>query len=499
MSAFADDWAELDRVLGEMASSGNVEVREDGEWLAELAGLHCELHRKGGNSLVHLWSEERNLTRRVLRVKEHSQDHIILEVQRFGRAKPGRLEFLRTDSARPAGRITREQFRARLERILSERFPDATVDSLSAAPDLEHSFSGLYVRGRMHEGSRAWALLAVSAAEDAAAIEGILAFGLLWLDWTRSRAERRSIEGLRLIVPEGTSRYLRERVLALSSGARTEVFELDEPSGRMQKVDAADAGNLQSSLVPRREFESVLAAWRDAVSRVRGIVPGAASAIEARVPAGTREVALCFRGLEFARWTQDGLFFGLGDARKRLSEETEEALERLLRRLELQRSPLAEETNHPLYRAAPERWLETQVLEDPTRLDAQLVPGQLYSQVPALSAGDRGVLDLLGVTRRGRLVVIELKASEDIQMPIQAVDYWLRVRRHQREGDFQRNGYFSGVEIDPQPPLVWLVAPGLRFHPATDTLLKYLAPEIHVTRIGLAENWRRGLKIIFRQ
>jgi hypothetical protein len=109
------------------------------------------------------------------------------------------------------------------------------------------------------------------------------------------------------------------------------------------------------------------------------------------------------------------------------------------------------------------------------------------------------VLDLLSVTHQGRLVVIELKASEDLRLPVQAVDYWLRVRRHQREADFQRDGYFPGVVIDPQPPLVWLVSPGLRFHSATDTLLKYLSPEIRVTRIGLAENWRRGLKIIFRQ
>jgi len=499
MTASADDWAELDRALGELASSGSVEVHEDGEWLAELTGLHCELHRQGMNSLVHLWSDEKNLTRRVLRVKERSPDHIILEVQRFGRAKPGRLEFLRTDSPRPAGRITREQFRARLERILAERFPDATVDSLSAAPDLEHSFSGLYVRGRMHEGSRSWALIAVSAGEDAATVEGILAFGLLWLDWTRNRAERRAVEGLRVLVPEGTSRYLRERGLALSSAARTEIFEFSEPDGRMRRVDPADAGNLGSWLVPRRDIESILRSARDSIARVRAIVPATAGAIEARVPAGTREVVLCFRGLEFARWKQEGLYFGLGDARQRLSEETEDALECLIRQLDLRRSPLAEEPNHPLYRAAPERWLDTIVQEDSTRLDAQLDPGHLYSQVPALAAGDRGVLDLLGVTRRGRLVVIELKASEDIQLPVQAVDYWLRVCRHQREGDFQRNGYFTGVEIDPEPPLVWLAAPGLRFHPATDTLLKYLSPEIHVTRIGLAENWRRGLKIVFRQ
>jgi hypothetical protein len=107
--------------------------------------------------------------------------------------------------------------------------------------------------------------------------------------------------------------------------------------------------------------------------------------------------------------------------------------------------------------------------------------------------------DLLGVTRHGRLVVIELKASEDIQMPFQAVDYWLRVRRHQREGDFQRYGYFGGLEIDPRPPLVWLVAPAFRFHSAMEILLKYLSPEIQVTRIGLNENWRRGIKVMLRQ
>ena len=132
-------------------------------------------------------------------------------------------------------------------------------------------------------------------------------------------------------------------------------------------------------------------------------------------------------------------------------------------------------------------------------MDVQLDHKLLYSQVPALSGGDRGVLDSLGVTRRGRLVIVELKASEDIQMPVQAVDYWLRVRRHQREGDFQRFGYFSGIDLDPKPPLVWLVAPGLRFHSATEILLKYLSPEIQISRIGVNENWRRGIKIVFRQ
>ena len=538
-----NDWAQLSRALDAIAASGSAELREDGEWLADLAGLHCDLRPEGNSPLVHLWSGECNLTRRILRVKEQTDARIILEVQRFGRTKPAKLEFLRTDSSRSAGRITREQFRARLRRVLAEQFPDATVESLTASPDLEHSFSGLYVRGKMHEGSRSWAIIAVAPGENAATIEGILAFGVLWLDWTRGHADRRPVEGLRLLVPEGTGRRLRERVLGLSSSVRPEIFEFTEPEGRIQKMDVADAGNLESWLVPRGEVESTIAQARGAFAQIASVAALASQTAEITGPTGgrsfssdiksslssgvltpedtptafsanfsaasealatraitaTSEIALCFRGLEFARWTKDGILFGLGDAREKLAKSNAPKLDRLVHQLDLHRSPLAAETNHRLYRASPERWLESLVLEDPSRLEAQLDSRFLYSQVPALAAGDRGVIDLLGVTRRGRLVVIELKASEDIQLTMQAVDDWLRVRRHQCEGDFHEFGYFAGVELDPQPPLVWLVAPGLRFHPATSLLLKYLSPEISVTRVGLVENWRRGIKVIFRQ
>jgi hypothetical protein len=494
-----DDWAELDRALSEFVRSGAVEVREDGQWLAGLANLQYEMRRAGKEPLVHLWSDEKNLTRRVIRLKEQATDRIVLEVHRLGRSKPGRLEFLRTDSPRPVGRVTREQFRARFDRILSESFPDAHCESLSAAPDLEHSFSGIYVRGRMHEGTSEWAFLAASPSESAASIDGMLGFGLLWLDWTRCRSEKRAVEGLRLFVPEGSSLVLRERVLALSPTARTEIYEFSEPDSQMKKIDPADAGNLDSSLVSRRDVESTVAAARDWLTRIRAMIPGTADAIETRVPGKTSELVFSFRGLEFARWTREGLLFGIGEANEKLTTTKLSALERDIRQLDLHRNSVAADTNNYFYRAAPERWLEAMVLEDPSRLDAQLNPQFLYSQVPALGGGDRGVLDLLGVTRRGRLVIIELKASEDIQMPIQAVDYWLRVRRHQREGDFQRFGYFSGIDLDPKPPLVWLVAPGLRFHSATEILLRHLSPEIQISRIGVNENWRRGIKIVFRQ
>jgi hypothetical protein len=497
-----NEWAELDRALQLMAASGRAEVRENGEWLAELAAVHCELRSQGKNPLVHLWSDQRSVTRRVLRIREQSDDRIVLEVQRFGSAKPGRIEFLRIDSPRSDARITREQFRARFQRILCDRFPDAEIDTLTTAPDLQRSFSSWYGRGRMREGARAWAVLAIAPDESSPAVESMLAFGIIWLDWTRSRAERQPIEGLRLFVPEGAAKLLRERALALATSARTEIFEYRDSDWRIQPVDIADAGNLESWIVPRTDSEAALRAARESaasVSVLARFIDEPNGAVRMRVLAGAKEVSLCFRGLEFARWSKEGMKFGLGDSQLFLTTAKEPLLERLIARLDLQRNPMAAETNNRLYRAAPERWLEHLVTDDCTRLDAALDPQHLYSQVPALAGGDRGILDLLGVTRRGRLVVIELKASDDLQLPMQAVDYWLRVRRHQRAGDFERYGYFCGIALDPKPPLVWLAAPALRFHPAADTLLKYLSPEICVTRIGLNENWRRGLKVMFRQ
>jgi hypothetical protein len=429
-----NEWAELGHALDSLALSGLAEVHEDGEWLAELTPLHCELRMEGHSPLVHLWSDRRNLTRRILNVREHTPERIILEVQRLGRAKPGRLEVFRKNVQRTPARITREQFRAFLRRWLAERFPDATVDALSAAPDLKNSFSGLYVRGRMHEGAHTWAFLAVSSRESSAAVEGILAFGILWLDWSRQRANLRAVEGLRLFVPWGSGKFLRQRIAGISASARVELFEFCEDDGRIEKVDLADSGNIESWLVPRPEAESTLKAARDAAARLPALSGKVTDVeyVETSFVGATSEVQFLFRGLEFARWSQGILRIGVGEAQQQVAgtgQDFANPIEELWGELERHRSSLATETSHPLFRFAPERWLENILREDPTRLDAHLDPRYLYSQVPALTVGDRGVLDLLGVTRRGRLVVIELKASEDIQLPMQAMDYWLRVRR----------------------------------------------------------------------
>ncbi|HWQ03434.1 MAG TPA: hypothetical protein VNL38_03045, partial [Candidatus Nitrosotenuis sp.] len=174
--------AEIEASLLQLRAQGEVEISEDSSPLPEFAAFQFQVREEPRGAFVHLWNEERNLVRRVLAVQENSASCLALDVSRFGRNKPGRLEFVLRDAARAPQRLSREKFRARLERLWDSQFPDEELISLTTAPDLEHSFSGSYVRGVARSGSSEWALLAASPAENAGTLDAMLTFGLLWLD-----------------------------------------------------------------------------------------------------------------------------------------------------------------------------------------------------------------------------------------------------------------------------------------------------------------------------
>jgi hypothetical protein len=143
--------------------------------------------------------------------------------------------------------------------------------------------------------------------------------------------------------------------------------------------------------------------------------------------------------------------------------------------------------------------MQTLVHQDVNRIDTSLDPEHVYEQVFTQVAGQHGILDLLCVTRNRRLAILELKVTGNVDLPLQAADYWSRIRWHQLQGDFARYGYFPGVEIQPAAPLVYLIAPALRFHPTTDVLHRYLSRDMEIICVGLAESWRSGLRVMFRQ
>jgi hypothetical protein len=207
--------------------------------------------------------------------------------------------------------------------------------------------------------------------------------------------------------------------------------------------------------------------------------------------------SLRVRGMEFARASQSELLFGL-ETKAAAREGNLAEIEQLAREIARLRAPSAADRENPIYRSHPEAWLESEVRAHVEQVDAALVPEPIYGQVPAVAGGERGILDLLAVDRAGRLAVLELKASEDIHLPLQALDYWMRVVWHLERGEFAERGYFPGMALRRDWPRLLLIAPALGFHPKTETILRYFAPAIDVERIGLGVEWRQGPRAMFR-
>jgi hypothetical protein len=206
---------------------------------------------------------------------------------------------------------------------------------------------------------------------------------------------------------------------------------------------------------------------------------------------------------------QDEISFGAGANETPLTAESEDLCRQMFARLFASRHADGAHTD-PLFRLQPERWLESKLRGQVAELLPGLRGDVMYTQVPALSSGERGMLDLLTLDRSGRLAVIEVKADEDLHLPLQALDYWIRVRALNADRQpasagsrpisaFERQGYFSGAEVSPLAPKLLLAAPALRIHPANEPVLRYFSPEVEWELIALAEHWRRELRIVFRK
>ena len=481
-------------------------VVEDGAIAFDLAESKYSVSGEYHKCLLHLWSHERNFVRRVLDA-EVKATTLRLQVQRMGQNRPTRLDFCRDrDQRSPAARrAARVAYEPRLRRALERNFPGWTVVRLTTSIDLEHSFGPAYLRGWLRHGQRALAVVGVNDEETQSTVDGALTVGILWLEACRlAQQERCVVEGLAMVVPKGAVALTRQRMAHLHpTAAKWHLYEFDQREDALVPVDTGDCGNLATRLVHAIDESLARERFAASIARIRGILPQ--SEVVALSPA-----SISFRrhGLEFAqaRITHDPrnfqsseeIVFGVGPEERILNSENETQfadLVRLAAAVRHQDGP----KNHALWRMHPERWLESLVFANIAALDGRLQPESVYAQVPAFAAADRAMIDILAATREGRLAVIELKADEDIHLPLQGVDYWSRVAWHQSRGEFAQFGYFPGREISPQKPLLMLVAPALHVHPTTDTILRYLSPEIDWEVLGIDEHWREEIRVVFRK
>jgi len=450
---------------------------EPGEELIPLQGENFALEFRGSRLTIEAWDRTRNLARRVKGIRESSAGRLELTVEKFGR-REGPMFLL--DLARRGGeevgrRSGRLVFRERFRLFLRRQFPEWKLAEISAEANLEYSLSPAFPRAFLRNGQHGWAAIACPPEADSGAV---LSFGLIWLSYLRARERRVNLEGLAIYVPQGHEQATALRVLCLhAAAARFEVFAYS-PEDFLVRVDPQDHGNLDTRLEPCRRAETPLgAAWGNLVA-----LPGVEVILQHNGRASLR-----IRGIELAE---------VGGEEK--LENRQREIERLAEELDAARSPAASDREHPLYRRFPEAWLESQVRNQIETVDATLLRDPVYGQVPAFAGGERGVLDLLAVDRAGRLAVLELKASADLHLPLQALDYWIRVKWHLDRQEFSERGYFPGIPLRPDPPRLLLVSPSLDFHPTTEAILGFFSPAVEVERIGVGVEWRKGLQVMFR-
>jgi len=365
---------------------------------------------ESGRLTLQVWSESRNVVRRIVGIRSQKPGRLEVDVVRFPKRQGSLLliDLGRGGAGTGVPRLaSRMALRERLRLFLQRQFTGWRIMEVSSEAALEHTLSPSYARASVVRDGCCWAVLA--SPDEAAAADHALTFGLIWHDYLRRRERKALVEGLCLLLPQGKHLTACLRIAWLNpNAARFVVFTYDGPDWEEQ-VEIAAHGNLDTE-----------------IPVAHGPPPRAAS------------------------------------------ENADEA------------------------------WLESRIRASPGQLDARLLPSPVYGQVPAWVGVERGVLDLLACDIGGRLAVIEIKRTADPNLPLQALDYWLRVRWHHARGDFARFGYFTGVALSPLAPRLLLVAPAFEWHSTTETILRYFDPSIEVERIGLAVEWQAGFRVLFR-
>lgn len=464
--------AAIEKFLGGTRSPALLEYGD--ELLPLLPGKYL-LEIRAGRLWIDAWNEQRTISRRILSVEGGPTGILDCTIQRFG-GQTGKLTFLDTSRPQTAHRQLageRGSFAEQFRRMVARQLPLWQTATLTTSMDLRRSFSPVYPRARLIRGQRQ---IAAMACPDAESEPALLTFALLWFDHVRKHADNTQ---LCLFLPDGCGALTAQRLRWLDRETlRPLVFRYNQ-HGSAGEVDPEDLGNIEtrvSASFRSPHYKESVANLLSDLRRIHGI---------GFTPDLNGQISIRCRGIEFARVRDGRVLLGL-------DEPVESAPAEVL-------TFAAHFAGLPACASAPsaeERWLECAIRQEPGRIHPTLEPNLLHRQVLTFCGCDRDLLDLLGITHDGQLAVVEIKASEDIHLPLQALDYWARIRWHRERGEIDH--LFPGAAIRAAAPLLFLVAPALAFHPATETVLRYFSPEIDVERVGVNTNWHHGLQAVMR-
>jgi len=409
---------------------------------------------------------------------------------------PAEMRVIWRDLPEPS-RLSRGSMLKAVRAWAQRMLPGCQIRSENQTPDRAHSLSGTYLRLRLRRGKEDHLLLACGDMDVEEKAHAILTQALLWLAYLHDQGVIRGAPTIHLLIPAGHAAVLCHRARLINrKQARIGVWEYTERAPQQWETRKPP---IPPTPVEDRDFRwPVLGPfrWSPMLERVVGLAPDAIQ----RYPRFQDYDSLRLWGLEFARVAgpdRDRVSYGVG-LQTELTEDNFGDLRALVEEILYYRRPDSPAPHHPYYRMQSERWLECLLLTDIANLFPELVPGSVYPQIPVYLGKVPGRVDILGADREGNLVVMELKVSEDPNMPLQSLDYWGRVIGHNLNGDFERRGYFAGQRLSRARPKIYLVSPLFSFHDSLERVLRYLDPKLEVSKIGINEDWRCGAKILRR-
>jgi hypothetical protein len=499
-----------------------VEAEEAARGISAIVGAHAEwLYVRDGQSraslrrgeldfraaharvIFYCLSDEGAQTWRVRRWA-WTGEKLLLEAERRAGRERALVELIPRISARALAEEVAAIRRARcatLARLACAQLPGTTIERASLSTGAGFNQPGSFARILLKQGRTRICVTGIVGEASPGRVDALLSSTLIW--FTRLRETSRSPHKMKLwIAAEGACleplRKLRALLRDDLRGATT-IYEIDEAWSSLTQAPQYEMAELFGARLPRIVMSR--AEQSETAARLIALAPDAIDLVRSR-----HGETLRFHGLAFARVRRtlnlERVLFGLdSSARTPLNDETREGLKKLLSELAEHRRAGVSDCHHALYKRAPEAWLESILRRDITRLDPGLRLAPLHAQFRAaqtITGGQRPV-DLLALRQDGRLVVIELKVSEDREHVLQAADYWRRIETYRRRGAIRRARLFDDAQISDAAPLVYLAAPMLSFHRAFSRLAQAVRPEIELYRFDLNEDWRAGVRVLRRE
>lgn len=499
--------AELEIALQQIAAL----FHEHAEWLfvssdgsaQSLRREEIEICIKHSKLVLSCWTEKGDRSWRILAWQWNSQS-LVLEASRKLGSELSLIELIPRASAKAIAAGIRSARQARCDRLahLAAAFePDTAIERLALSRGTRPGHPGRYAQILLKRRHERVAVTGPVVSTHPSTVDAFLSTALLWFRRTADRVKPPLLQQLWLIVSPELLKPALYRVALLRDSLRSliRVCTVDDDLTSLTTETCPDKHELWKKRLAR--FPPVPAATlTEQASLIVSESPDAIDVVHAR-----HGETLRFFGLPFARVRSllgvEKVWFGSDRSHRRLLDEsTWNDWQNLLRDLRRHRSATAIDHRHAFYRSAPEAWLESLLRRDITKLDPGLIIAPLHAQFRTARGAKLGIrpIDLLALRQDGRLVVIELKVSEDREHVLQGADYWRRVEAHRRRGHIARARLFGARKIKDESPLVYLVAPTLRVHPSFQTLAGFISSDIEIYRFDINEDWRSGVRVMRR-